>query len=70
MQLESGRTHQIRVHMASHGHPVIGDVLYSRIRVLQTPQIVKFVKSLAQHLPVMPFMLISLNLFILQQMNT
>lgn len=26
--LETGRTHQIRVHMSSIGHPVLGDVLY------------------------------------------
>lgn len=26
--LETGRTHQIRVHMAHMGHPIIGDILY------------------------------------------
>ena len=27
-RLETGRTHQIRVHMAHIGHPVLGDKLY------------------------------------------
>ena len=29
LQLETGRTHQIRVHMSNIGHPILGDPLYS-----------------------------------------
>lgn len=27
-KLETGRTHQIRVHMAYRGHPILGDMVY------------------------------------------
>ena len=30
LKLETGRTHQIRVHMAHIGHPVAGDFLYGQ----------------------------------------
>lgn len=35
LRLETGRTHQIRVHMAYIGHPVAGDEVYGPKRVIQ-----------------------------------
>lgn len=36
LRLETGRTHQIRVHMAYIGHPVAGDAVYGPKKVIKT----------------------------------
>jgi 23S rRNA pseudouridine1911/1915/1917 synthase len=35
VKIETGRTHQIRVHLQSLGHPVVGDFLYGAPRVIR-----------------------------------
>ena len=39
--IETGRTHQIRVHMTHLGHPVLGDAVYGRTRKNKLPMTVE-----------------------------
>ena len=38
LRIETGRTHQIRVHLSSIGHPVVGDAMYGAPRELRSAQ--------------------------------
>jgi len=47
LRIETGRTHQIRVHLASIGHPVAGDTVYGAPRAIRSPANPVF--SLSRH---------------------
>ena len=39
VRIETGRTHQIRVHLTHLGHPVVGDAVYGRARKNRLPRV-------------------------------
>ncbi len=47
VQLKTGRTHQIRVHLAEAGHPILGDELYGR-RQGRTPGVTSVQRELGR----------------------
>ncbi|MCI0401989.1 MAG: RluA family pseudouridine synthase [Acidobacteria bacterium] len=49
VRISTGRTHQIRVHLSSLGHPVVGDALYGAPRHLRTQDGKTSVPSLARN---------------------
>jgi 23S rRNA-/tRNA-specific pseudouridylate synthase len=51
VQIKTGRTHQIRVHLAHIGHPVTGDIAYGggRERSIRNTSIKRIVQSIGRH---------------------
>ncbi len=48
----TGRSHQLRVHMLSLGHPILGDQIYAAETVAAHPRLMLHAETLALHHPV------------------
>lgn len=54
LRLETGRTHQIRVHMQSIGHPLFGDVTYGGDRIVKGTVFPKYKQFVENSLALLP----------------
>ena len=52
--LETGRTHQIRVHLSSSGHPIFSDEMYGGREILKGSALPKFKQFIANAFELMP----------------
>ena len=55
-RLETGRTHQIRVHTSMHGHPIFNDVIYGGDKILKGGNQGAYLKFVADCMEIMPRM--------------